>query len=126
GVAEESVRQNFVHPTRIRYVIVEVELRDARQLLPFVEMVQVHFERAFQGASRLHPGSVALVADCHVFEKPPLKFQIRMDIFKLDPSRGSQAVPLALGPLQIHSASASTWAAPSRRTKVRRPECRVQ
>src|SRR5260370_29779946 len=103
----------------------EVELGDAGELLAFGEMVEVHLERAFQRTLRLHPGPVAFVADGHVFEKLAFEFQVRMNVFELDPGRGRQAVPFALRPLQIHPRSASAWSARSRRAKIGRSEDRT-
>ncbi len=104
----------------------EVELGHACELPSFDKLVEIHLERPLERTSRLHESAVSFVPDRHVLEILPFKFQVRMNVLELDPGRGCQAVAPALGALQVHSRSASSRSARSRRSSVGLPERRVE
>src|SRR5262249_13599271 len=106
-------------------IIVEVELGHARQLLTAGKMIQVHLQRTFEGAARLHKGAVALVTDPDVFKSDAIEFEFGVHIFELDSHSRRQPITLAFGTLEVHArptiARASEWAHHSTR-----PESRVE
>ena len=95
GVAKQPVGQNFVHPTRVRDIVMEIEFGQTGQLLALDVLVQIELQRAFERTARLHECAVALVTHRDVAEAMTFHLQIRVDVFKLDPHRRCQAVALA-------------------------------
>ncbi len=96
GISVELVRQHFIHPARVRDIVVQVDLANAREPASLLKLVDVHLHRTLRLKSGLHPCAITLVAHGNVAQHLTIEVHIRMHIFELDAGSRRQAVAFAL------------------------------